>query len=97
MKDKLHNQLREKVLLRHYVITLHADEEMDNDGLSILDVEHVLLTGTIIETQKDRHTSETKYVIKGGTLSKDEACVVCKLGMTGKLVIITVYKESPYA
>ena len=40
--------MREKVRLSNGV-TLHAEEEMEDDDISILDVEHVLLTGETIE------------------------------------------------
>jgi hypothetical protein len=47
--------------MRQYVVTLHAEEEMDNDGLSIFDIEHGILTGKIFERQKDIITAEWKY------------------------------------
>lgn len=76
-----------------YVMTLHAEEEMDNDGLGIFDVENVVLTGRIIERQKDRETDEWKYLLKGKTLSETFAIVVLKSSPTDKIVILTVYKE----
>ena len=83
--------MREKIRTRQYVMTLHAEEEMDNDNLSIFDVERGILTGKIIERQKDRVTAEWKYLIEGETLAGDSVVVVAKLSVTGKLVIITVY------
>ncbi len=50
--------MREKVRAREYVMTLHAEEEKDADNLSILDVEHCILTGEIVERQKDKRTGE---------------------------------------
>lgn len=65
---------------------------MDEDGLSIFDVEHALLTGTIIERQKDRRSKERKYMMEGRTADDDRAVtVVLKFGPTGALVILTVY------
>jgi len=32
-----------------YVMTIHGEEEMENDNLSILDVENALLNGEIVE------------------------------------------------
>ena len=52
MDTHILNQMREKVRRRQYVMTWHADEEMDDDGLTIFDVESGILTGTIIERQK---------------------------------------------
>ena len=50
--------MRENVRALRYVMTLHAEEEMNNDDLSIFDIEHALLTGQIIERQKDAETGE---------------------------------------
>lgn len=86
--------MREKVRRRQYVMTLHADEEMDDDGLTIFDVESGILTGTIIERQKDRKTKERKYLVRGKTVDDAKVIVVVtKFGRTGKLVILTVYVE----
>jgi len=85
--------MREKVRALDYVITIHAEEEMEDDDLSILDVEHVILTGEIIERQQDQETGEWKYLIAGQTLADDPLIVVAKLALTGTLVIITVYRD----
>jgi len=86
-------RFQEKVRTRQYVMTLHAEEEMDEDGLSIFDVERGILTGEIVERQKDHNTGEWKYLVSGQTLAGEEVVVVTKLSPTGKLVIITVYLE----
>jgi len=85
--------MREKVRSRQYIMTLHAEEEMDDDGLSIFDVESGILTGKIRERQKDKEAVEWKYVIEGQTLAGEKMAVVAKIGITGKLVIITVWRE----
>jgi hypothetical protein len=43
--QRILKQIREKVRQRQYVMTLHAEEEMSDDDLSIFDVERSLLTG----------------------------------------------------
>lgn len=86
--------MREKIRLRQYVMTIHADEEMDDDELTIFDVENAVLTGEIIERQRDRETNEFKYRIRGKTVEGSESvATVVKFGLSGKLVIITVYVE----
>jgi len=85
--------MRGKVRALQYVMTLHAEEEMDGDDLSIFDVEQALLTGRIIERQKDAETSEWKYLIKGKSVASRDVVTVSKLSSTGKLIIITVYVE----
>ena len=93
MFDWILRRIQEKVRALEYVMTIHAEEEMDDDGLTIFDVEHVLLTGEIVERQKDRQTGEWKYLVEGRTHGLEVAIVVTKLSLTGKLVIITVYLE----
>lgn len=92
MFQRILKQIREKVRQRQYVMTLHAEEEMSDDNLSIFDVERSLLTGEIVERQKDVVTGEWKYLVKGDTLAGDEMMTVAKISPTGKLVIITVYR-----
>jgi Domain of unknown function (DUF4258) len=91
--DYVLQRMREKVRALDYVMTLHAEEEMEDDDISILDVEHVILTGEIIERQHDQETGEWKYLIAGNTLADDPIIVVAKLALTRILVIITVYRD----
>jgi Domain of unknown function (DUF4258) len=90
--DRILQRMQEKVRALDYVMTIHAEEEMEDDDVSILDVERVILTGEIIERQKDQDTGEWKYLIAGNTLADEPIIVVGKLAFTGKLIIITVYR-----
>jgi len=92
MYDYIMRRMREKIRTRQYVMTIHAEEEMDDDNLSIFDVEHSIITGRIIERQKDRVTAEWKYLVEGETIEGGQVVVVAKLSVTGKLVIITMYR-----
>lgn len=85
------SHLRQLIRTLSYVVSNHAADELDDDNLSILDLENVVLTGHITERQRDRVTHETKYVIQGETLDGHAAEVVAKVGHTGRLFIITVY------
>jgi len=91
--ERILNRLREKIRTRQYVMTIHADEEMDNDGLTIFDVESVVLSGRIIERQKDQQAGEWKYLVKGESLNGESVVTVTKIGPTGKLIFITVYRD----
>ena len=71
--------------------SLHAAEELEDDDLTILDLENIILAGYIVERQKDQETNETKIVIRGRTLDGREAEVVVKIGLSGILYVITVY------
>ncbi len=94
MFEQICDKMREKIRSLEYVMTIHAEEEMENDALSIFDVENGILTGEIVERQKDRETGEWKYLIAGKTLDDARIVVVAKLSLTDKLVIITVYFEN---
>lgn len=93
MYERILNQLREKIRTRQYVMTVHADEEMDEDELTIFDVESVILSGKIIERQKDRNTGDWKYLIKGKSLAGESVVTVTKIGPTDKLIFITIYRD----
>jgi hypothetical protein len=87
------NRMREKIRNRQYIMTLHAEEEMNEDGLTIYDVERGILTGKVLERQKDKVTTEWKYRIGGETIGGEGIEVIAKLSPTGKLVILTVYLQ----
>lgn len=93
MYERVLRQMRERIRTRQYVMTLHAEEEMNNDGLTIFDVERVILTGEVTERQDDHATGEWKYLIFGQSIPGHGVSVVAKISVTGKLVIITVYRE----
>ena len=92
MFERVLSTMREKIRTRQYVMTIHAEEEMDADRLSIFDIENAILSGRIVARQTDRPRGERKYVIRGRPLEGDDGVVVvAKMGPTGKLVILTVY------
>lgn len=93
MYKRILRQMREKVRKRQYVMTLHAEEEMVDDGFTIFDVERAILTGEIIKQQEDHHSGEWKYLVLGQVIDGRLLTVVAKLSTTNKLVIITVYME----
>ncbi|MEI7849223.1 MAG: DUF4258 domain-containing protein [Chloroflexota bacterium] len=85
-------EIRDKVRLRQYIMTLHAEEEMGDDELSIFDIERCILTGEIVERQKEGESGEWKYQVAGQTIADDKIVVVVKITPTGKLVFITTYR-----
>ncbi|MBM3131493.1 MAG: DUF4258 domain-containing protein [Chloroflexi bacterium] len=91
MHDRILRQLRERIRAKRYVMTIHAEEEMNDDELTIFDIEHAILTGAVIGKQRDSSTNEWKYLLRGCTLTSKDVIVVAKLSPIGKLVIITVY------
>ena len=85
------SQFRHQIRTLNYVVSTHAAEELEDDNLNILDLENIVLTGEIIERQRDPKTREIKCVVAGIALDGTAAEAVVKVGFTGKLVVITVY------
>lgn len=85
-------EIRDKIRLRQFIITAHAEEEISDDELSIFDLEHCVLTGEVIERQKDKDTGEFKYLVEGQSITNGKIVVVVKISPTGKLVFITTYR-----
>lgn len=87
-------KIRDRVRSRQYVMTLHAEEQMAEDGFGIFDVENALLTGSIVGRQTDRQSKERKYLIRGRSADDTtDLVVVVKFGSTDVLVIMTIYAD----
>ena len=91
MLDRLLARIRLLVLERQYVVTLHADEELDADDITVCDLERIVFTGAIVERQVDRTAGERKYRIRGKTMGGTDAESVLKIAITGKVVFLTAY------
>jgi len=72
-------------------LTVHAEEELTADGLTIHDLESVILSGRVVKRQKD--AVDFKYVIVGLTTESEGATVVCKV--VREVVVITVFLGTP--
>ena len=91
MFDRILREMQERVRTRQYIVTLHAEEEMEDDELSIFDVERAVLTGKIVERQRDNQTTEWKYRLSGESINNKKTELITKISVTGKLVFITAY------
>ena len=85
------SRIRDCIRSLNFAVSLHASEELDDDNLTIFDLENIILTGEITERQRDRKTREVKFVIRGVSLEGIEAETVLKFGPSGTLFIITAY------
>jgi hypothetical protein len=93
--SRLLERLRSCIRDNRYVITWHATEELEEDTLNLLDAANIVLTGTIVSIQREEDSRERKYVIQGQCLAGEESCVVVKLGGTGKVVFVSVWRGTP--
>ncbi len=90
MYDRILHRIQEKVRKADYSISQHAHRKMFNQELTIIGVEHAILTGQIIEKQRDLSNGRSKYLLHGATPWSDIEVVVT-FGPTGRLDIITVF------
>lgn len=81
--DKIRQLIREE----KYMISGHANEEMSDDDLTSLDIEHAILTGAIAS----RLTKDPRYEIVGESLNGRDVAILCRVLGTGWLRIITVF------
>ena len=73
-------------------MTAHAMEEMAEDDLDIIDVEHAVLSGRIARLEKDDPRGN-KYVIEGvATDGLTPVGVVGRFASGDRYLIITVYQ-----
>ena len=59
-----------------FMMTQHARKETNDDGLTVFDVEHAILTGEILERQRDH---ETETVVKMSPTGKAVIMTVYKI------------------
>lgn len=86
------SQFRHLIRTLNYVVSTRAAEELEDDHLCILNLENIILTGQITARQRDPQSREVKCVVTGATLNGTAAEAVVKIGITGKLIVVTVYR-----
>jgi hypothetical protein len=89
--ERILARMRRLVREGRYVVTIHGHEAMEDDELTLFDIERCFLTGRIIERQRDQRRGEWKYLVSGRAVERRRVGAVAKIGPTGKLVIVTVY------
>ena len=91
MAQSIITQFRQLIRTLNYVVSTHAAEALDDHNLTILDLENIIVTGQVIERQRDAQTREINCVVAGITLDDAAAETVVKIGFSGKFVVITAY------
>lgn len=96
MPHRLIERIRQKILLRDYDLTIHANEEMAEDDLDYLDLEQAVLSGQVVRRHK-RDPRGMKYTIEGLAVNGGASGGYCgPLSRNGSLLIITVYDVNKY-
>jgi len=86
--------IKEKVQKSEYFFSKHADQERQNDDLTIKEVEEAILNGMILEQYKDIGGRGESCLVVGFTNDGKPIHIVCGR-RADWLVIITVYIPKP--
>jgi hypothetical protein len=86
------DRIRQAIREQRYRISSHGNEEMSDDTLESLDIENIILTGTVAQ-RFTRDPRGPRYEIVGTTIDGRRAYVVCRFLLSGMLLIITAYPE----
>ena len=76
-------------------MTVHAMEEMAEDNLDILDIEHAILDGQISRIEKGDPRG-AKYVVEGFAVDGQTPVGTVGRFTNGSYLIITVYEITVY-
>jgi hypothetical protein len=74
-----------------YYLTEHAYDEASADDFDVYDIEQGILTGKVRRTWP----REGKCELVGSALDGRPIGVVCRVTMSGKVRVITVYEDKP--
>lgn len=92
MYPRILRQIRALVRRGEYVLSVHAENEMADDGLTDQDLEAAILNGKIVRRERDR-IGRPKYVIEGIAMDGRGLTAVAQPFQTRQLIlIITAYE-----
>ena len=92
MYPRILRQIRALVRRGEYVLSVHAENEMADDGLTDQDLEAAILNGRIVRRERDR-IGRPKYVIEGTAMDGRGLTAVAQPFQTRRLIlIITAYE-----
>lgn len=86
------SQFRRKIALGDYELTGHAKDEMEQDGFTIQDIKAAIYSGVVIATQRHGR-GPRKFLVCGRAMDRRILTVVCRLTLSRRLRIITVFKS----
>jgi Domain of unknown function (DUF4258) len=86
------HSIQEAISSGEYDVTVHAVEEMAEDGLDIFDIECALMNGELTKTEADDPRGTKYTVIRAAVDGRTRVGVVGRFKETGIFLIITVYE-----
>ncbi len=92
MVSHILHSIQEAILRGEYDVTVHAVEEMAEDGLDIFDIECALMGGDLTKTETDDPRG-TKYTIVGKAVDgRTPVGVIGRFKETDVFLIVTAYE-----
>ena len=91
MSARLLQRIQTAIVQGEYDVTVHAVEEMAEDGLDIFDVEAAIASGQVTKTETDDPRG-ARYTIVGTAVDeRTRVGVVGRFKETGIFLIVTAY------
>lgn len=91
MSKRLLQRIQDAIVRGEYDVTVHAVEEMAEDGLDIFDVEAAIVNGELTKTETDDPRGVRHTVVGMAVNARTRVGVVGRFKETGVFLIITVY------
>lgn len=93
MAEPMLSAAQEAVRAGLYYLAPNAADAALEQGLNRLDLESIVLTGDVVERQQDRLTGGWKLLISGESVSGRRATVVTRQGISGYVVLVTLFRR----
>ena len=87
MYPRILQQIRALVRRGEYMLSIHAENEMADDGFTDQDLEVAILNGSIVRRERDR-IGRPRYVIEGTAQDRRGLTAVAQQFQTRQLVLI---------
>ena len=92
MYPRIFQQIQGLARRGHYVLTIHAENGLDEDGFTEEDLEAAIFNGEIVRRERDS-IGRLKYVIEGAALDgRGLTAVVQPFQIRQLIVIVTAYE-----
>jgi Domain of unknown function (DUF4258) len=93
MYPRVLHQLQALIRQGDYVLSIHVEQELENDGFTEQDLEEAILKGEIVRRERDA-LGRSKYVIEGVALDGRGLTTVVQPFQTRQLVVIVTGYET---
>jgi Domain of unknown function (DUF4258) len=92
MYPRILQQIQAVVRQGNYVLSIHVENELENDGFTDQDLEGAIMNGEIVRRERDA-IGRPKYIVEGTALDGRGLTAVIQPFQTRQLVVIvTVYE-----